>query len=128
MNEGKDAELHLEDSAKYALGIGLSRPVGQDLKREGYTVLAEIGPPRQLKADNMTEIAEDVAAIIDRIRRLVGRIELTLVLSCPVALAFMIGTLLSHTQQLRLVHWDGHYAEVPTPDIASFREKSREEL
>lgn len=121
-------EIQLDDSARYALGVGLSRPVGQDLKREGYTVLAEIGPPRQLKPENMTELAEDVAATIDKIRRLVGRTELTLVLSCPVALAFMVGTLLSHTQNLRLVHWDGHYAEVPAPDIAKFRKKSREEL
>lgn len=68
-------EIQLDDSARYALGVGLSRPVGQDLRREGYTVLAEIGPPRQLKPENMTELAEDVAATIDKIRRLVGRTD-----------------------------------------------------
>ncbi len=123
LSDEKESSTLLDTNAEVVIGVSLSRPVLQDLEREGYSVIADIGPPRQIEISEMTGLAEDVAIIIDKLRRMVKCKSITLVLSCPTAVAFMIGSLLGHQFTYRLLHWDNGYVRVPDYGIKRYRKE-----
>lgn len=115
--------INMGDDRPPAAVVNFSQDTTRDVELSGYCVVAEIGVTKQLSLDQITNWSEGAAAILSRIKRLIGGKPLTVALSCPVAAAFMIGTLLGHSSEYHVLHWDGsEYIPLEAPDMNRFRE------
>lgn len=120
--QGVPLNIELNDGKPPAIIVTFSRDVSDDVKIRGYNVIAQIGTPKKLSIKEITRWSEGAAAIIEQMRRGIQQGPLTVVLSCPVAAAFMIGLILGHSAEYRILHWDGNeYVPLDSVDMDRFR-------
>ncbi|RLI53479.1 MAG: hypothetical protein DRO93_13595 [Candidatus Thorarchaeota archaeon] len=115
-------EVHEVDLANPAVVVNFAGNATSDARWVGFGVIAELGTVKRLSPSEMTRWAESAAVVIAKLRKLTGKEPLTVILSCPVAVAFMIGNLLGHTSDYRIAHWDGAgYTLLEPVDLDRFR-------
>ncbi len=120
--QGVPLRMELDDGRPPAIVVSFSQDVADDVKIQGFNVIAQIGTPKKLSTKEITRWSEGAAAIIEQMRRGVSQGPLTVALSCPVAAAFTIGLILGHSAEYRILHWDGKsYVPLEFIDMDRFR-------
>ncbi|NWF96622.1 MAG: hypothetical protein HXY34_10825 [Candidatus Thorarchaeota archaeon] len=112
------------DDRPPAIVLSMSRSAQHDVNISGYCVIAEVGAVRELSPKEMTSWAEQAASVIEKLNRsgIIQHRPLTLAFACPVAVAFVVGTLLGHGTDYRTLHWTGTgYVPLDLPDMDRFR-------
>ncbi|MEM2143020.1 MAG: hypothetical protein QXS20_07115 [Candidatus Thorarchaeota archaeon] len=111
-----------DDGRPRAVAVVASVDPTIDLKLTGYNVIAQIGRTKELSPGEMTRWAEVAAAVIENIAKNIDRKPLAIAFACPTAQAFMIGTILGHAREYRVLHWTGdEYLLLDEPDMNAFR-------
>ncbi len=110
------------DSRPPAIVVNFSHDTKRDVTLAGYCIVGEIGVPKQLKPSEITQWSEGAAVLIHKVGKSVGGHSLAVVLACPVSAAFIIGSMLGHSTEYRILHWDGSgYTLLDIPDMNRFR-------
>ncbi len=104
------------------IAISLSRRISPDLTSAGHSVLLEIGPIHEIPPHEMTRIAEDITIIISRVHKLINK-TITLVFACPVAISFLVGSILGHQVKYKLLHWDRKYKKLVDYSLKRYTEQ-----
>ncbi len=116
---------------KVAISIAVSRPTRAVLVREGYDVVVEIDEGVHIDPPNITHASEYIAIVIEHILEILpARQRPYLVFASPVVVAFLVGSLLSHTRSFDLLHWNGErYERLRRLSVDRFkREVQRDDL
>ncbi len=114
--------IQLPDGKPPAIVVNFSQDASHDVSRAGYCLVGKIGTPQRLSPTQMVYWAETAAALIMQIRRLFGHTQLTVALACPVAVAFIIGSLLGSNNDIQVIHWNqSEYVKIDSPDMSRVR-------